>query len=174
MENSGNITFHMEFPDCPQLREVKDEDLILLSYSAKHVANCYFELIMRNYDWDRMDIDNDTEFEMYMSFAGLTCEIYFKSILFYNDGISAKQRKIHDLKKLYDKLNTCRADIAAKIVEETCSGDIDMFSAELERIKIMFEQFRYSYELNGYRINIMFIKLLLFSLKRITDSECSE
>ncbi len=155
--------------DRPTMRNVLDEELEELSYSAKAVADEYYELVTNNCDWEAFAHNSRTKLESYIALAGLSCEIYLKALLFQYKGVKASERKIHDLKELFEKLQECQPDIASRIIESVSGDECDSFRFELDISKNLFNDFRYGYELNGYEINISFIQRLLNSLKQITQ-----
>lgn len=166
--NPNNV-IHLSVPSRPTLKKINDNDLEDISYSAKEVADGYYELIPDNYDWFKIDIGAKSKFEMYLAIAGLACEIYLKAILYRCNGIKASSRKKHDLKELFILLDGCRHDLAERIISDVCKNDNTDFYEELDRSKDIFNEFRYSYELNGYTIHVLFVITFMNSLKEITD-----
>lgn len=133
---------------------------------AKETGDSYYKLISPTYD-NSFGGGYGTWFEIHVALAGLVCEIYLKYLIYKNfreDEFCLI--KGHDLKNLFQKLN---ADQKDNVVSYFPEFDLRSFEEEVDKIKSVFEDFRYSYELNGYTIHSGFIKKLADALHDIAN-----
>ena len=164
-------TIHVSFPPKPQKYEIKPEGTTskILAYRAARRANVYFGHIQENLNFEKL-FKQEAEFEILLSLLGLTCEIYIKSILYFQrEKSNCNYIKGH---KLYDELYVKLSDdhkrlIEEKFKEQDASKD---FSSELKKLNSLFEDCRYAYELRGYTINLDSAKRIM----QILHETCNE
>lgn len=137
-----------------------------LAFRAKESADEYFRLITRNFNLNKPNIDSP-KFEIFASLCALTCEIYLKSFLYYlhPEDIQHFIRGHELYSKLYSKLPPKSKElIKNSVIEELPHVDFEKALAECDTV---FEDYRYSYELNGFSISTSFLIRLLKVLNGI-------
>lgn len=162
--------FEVHFPDgVPQinLKEGKytAQDL---SIRANKLANRYNRLLAEAFNPDEDFMKDPYGFEIYLSLLGLACELCIKSIL-YREQVShsVEWEKGHDLSEIYQNISEemqqkIEADFALQFPSKS-------YSEELKRIGVFFRNFRYSYEIDGYSVNLKTAQIVLEILKKYAE-----
>ena len=93
------ITFY------PKEADFSDNEFVkIIASNAVNTANGYYDLIKKNFSANKADLSPEAHIEMYLALAGLTCEIYLKSIIYNEFKHNGKKYIEHNLKNLFDKL----------------------------------------------------------------------
>lgn len=164
---SKEVIIEVEVPKGVEKLDFNDKDnASWIIWKAKETGNSYYKLISPTYD-DSFGGGYGTWFEIHVALAGLVCEIYLKYLIYKN--LNKNEFcliKGHDLKTLFGQLN---GEQKSKILSFFSELDLTSFEGEVDKIKLVFEDFRYSYELNGYTIHAGFIKKFADALYDIVN-----
>lgn len=171
-DDEGSVVLKFTFPEKAErfILEKAECSSRYLAYNAKLSADEYFSLIKKNFNFKRINIDRP-KFEIFVSLCGLTCELYLKSFLYYlQPSENIKYIKGHKIySDLYNKLPT---EVKSRIKKTLCDKfPKDDFDKEFSKLDTVFEDYRYSYELNGFTLNTPFLIELLQELNRIKFNE---
>lgn len=160
------------FPEKAEKFDFKKDECSsrYLAYNAKASADEYFKFIKKNFNIRRLDIEHP-KFEIFVSLCGLTCELYLKSFLYYlqskDDITYIKGHKIYS--DLYNKLSPNNKEKIKKEISNQLP--YENFEKEFNKLDTIFEDYRYSYELNGFTLNTPFLLVLLKTLSEIDFSQ---
>lgn len=171
-DDKGRYILKFSFPEKAEKFDLKKAECSsrYLAYNAKASADEYFKLIKKNFNIKRLELERP-KFEIFVSLCGLTCELYLKSFLYYlqskDDITYIKGHKIYS--DLYNKLSQnskekIKMEINKKLPDES-------FEKEFSKLDTIFEDYRYSYELNGFTLNTPFLLELLKTLSKIDFSQ---
>lgn len=171
-DKNGRYVINFTFPEKAEKFDLKKEKCNpkYLAYNAKSSADEYFSLIKKNFKFKDIDISRP-KFEIFVSLCGLTCELYLKSFIYYlqpnENATYVKGHKIYS--ELYSKLSQpLKEKIKNALIKEFPDKDFDI---EFNKLDSVFEDYRYSYELNGFSLNTAFLIKLLQELKNIKLNE---
>ena len=136
-----------------------------MSRRAFFYACKYKEMI--NILFESKSIDNILHAEHFASLIGLTCEIFLKSLLYYQQKASICEFESgHDLDDLYDKISDPVKNILLKCFLEENGKRITKAELEeaIKRNNSAFVLFRYEYECNGTVVEMQFMRILMEAL----------
>lgn len=133
-----------------------------MATKAAQTADGFYKLIKSNCNTSDPDISSNAHLEMYLALAGLTCEIYMKSILYFENRHGGKKCKGHKLDELFAALPNNHIN--------TIKRRITDIENELPSIGDAFEILRYDYELNHIKGQYLLLFDLMDELKKISDS----
>lgn len=163
VKQEGDTLYIMGAEDLEEDIDFSDETALKrLATRATHTANGLFELIVGNCNIDQPDIAPDAHLEIFLSLAGLACEIYLKSLIYYDCKNGGKMIHSHDLQDLF----RCISQEKQENVREKID-DIDKFLPELSKL---FPCLRYDYEYNHIRGEYLVIFDLMKVLKELSNS----
>ena len=133
----------------------------VMASNAVHTANGLYELISKNCDTAKPSISKEDHLEIFLALAGLTCEIYMKSII-YNEFMHGDQKlKKHYLDELFEMLpDNIQTELSAKIPK---------LKEAVGEIKDIFIKLRYDFELNTFAGNYLVVFQLMEELKSISN-----
>ena len=132
-----------------------------LATRANQTADGLFDLITRNCNIDNPNITLDAHLEIYLSLAGLACEIYLKSLIYYDARNDGKKLGTHDLCGLFRMISQeSKAAIRRKI------NDIDEL---LPSLSVLFMHLRYDFELNHIAGEYLAVFDLMKVLKTLSN-----
>lgn len=153
---SKEITIELEVPKGVEKFDFKGcEHANWITAKAKETGNSYYKLISPTFENSFGD-GFGTWFEIHVALAGLICEVYLKYLIYKNlDENQFHQIRGHDLQNLFNQLDVNQKN---EIISYFPEFSLMTFEEEVDKIKLVFEEFRYSYELNGYTIHSGFIK----------------
>ena len=147
----------------PKEMDYKDTNCVkILATKAANTAEGFYNLIKANCNTTDPNPSSDARLEMYLALAGLTCEIYMKSIIYFENRHGGEQCGGHNLSKLFD----CMPDTH----KETIKTKISDIEVVLPTIKGAFSELRYDYELNIIDGDYLLLFNLMEELKAISDS----
>lgn len=132
-----------------------------LATRANHTADGLFDLITRNCNIDNPDIKPSAHFEIYISLAGLTCEIYMKSLIYYDTKNDGKQLKTHDFRMLFGRISQKNREVICEKI-----NDIDRLLPSLSEL---FKHLRYDYEFNHIEVGYSTVFDLMKVLKTLSN-----
>ncbi len=129
-------------------------------------AEGFFDLIANNCDLQTLEPIHGNR-ETVISLAAFTCELYLKSILMKEQGLSPKELKEkygHDLKTLSSALSAESKHSLVKSIDGITT-EIDLES-KIGTVKKVFMDYRYDYELpSGTELPYAFLIELLMRLR---------
>lgn len=125
----------------PQKVDYTDSDAVkVLATRAVHTADGLYHLVKNNCNTQKPNISTEPYLEMYLSLAGLACEIYMKSIIYNENLHNGKQFRGHKLDKLFQALPAH--------VKDAIKSIINNIEKILPEIGDLFEKLRYDFECN--------------------------
>ena len=166
-ELQHNLHLDVHFPDGVAQINLKEGKHTAkdLSIRANNLANRYTRLLAEAFNPDEDFLEDPYGFEIYLSLLGLACELCIKSIL-YREQVShsVEWERGHDLSKLYSKISEetrqkMEADFALQCPSKS-------YLEELKRTEVFFMNFRYSYEIDGYSLNLKTAQMIFEILKK--------
>lgn len=132
-----------------------------LATKANSTADGLYDLITKNCNIIKPSLSPKSHLEMYLSLAGLACEIYLKSLIYYefkNDGAIIRQ---HNFEKLFRRLSQDKQQVIRNAI-----ANIDEL---LPRLSILFPCLRYDYECNHIQGEYLAIFDFMNELKSISN-----
>ena len=142
-----------------------EEDLKRLATRANQTADGLFDLIAANCNMDSPDISPSAHLEMYLSLAGLACEIYFKSLIYFdcnNKGENLARAEGHKFEKLFNLLSAEK--------QETIKERVKGIEELLPELSYLFPHMRYDFELNHIQGEYLTVFNLMQELKILSNS----
>ena len=134
----------------------------IIASNAVNTANGYYDLIKKNFSANKADLSPEAHIEMYLALAGLTCEIYLKSIIYNEFKHNGKKYFEHNLKNLFDKL--------PDIHKSRITNKIPNILEDLQTVSKVFEELRYDFELNHIDGNYFVLFDLMEELSAISNN----
>lgn len=134
----------------------------ILATSAVHTADGFYELVKKNCKTSDPDISYGAHLEMYLALAGLSCEIYMKSIIYHENLHGGSQVRGHKLDDLFGQLPVATQGVI--------SGKISNITAILPTIKDMFTTLRYDFEQNHIKGDYLVVFQLMEELRTIAHT----
>ena len=126
------------------------ENIRIAAQNAIRTADGFSDLVSNNINPD--DLSKISHVEMYLALSCLACEIYMKSIIYYEMKDDFKQIRGHKLTDLFTMMPTSKRDqLSAKYTE---------LSELLTEVSDYFEKYRYDFELNAYNANLFPIQFM--------------
>ena len=151
------ITFY------PKEADFSDNEFVkIIASNAVNTANGYYDLIKKNFSANKADLSPEAHIEMYLALAGLTCEIYLKSIIYNEFKHNGKKYIEHNLKNLFDKL--------PDIHKSRITNKIPNILEDLQTVSKVFEELRYDFELNHIDGNYFVLFDLMEELSVISNN----
>lgn len=145
----------------PEEVDYNNDDIVnILATKAFQTAEGFYHLIKNNCNVVVPCVSSGARLEMYLALAGLACEIYMKSIVYFEKRHDGKQCRGHKLNELFYLLPDSHKEVIKKEVEDV--------EAILPSVGDAFESLRYDYELNRIHGNY----LLLFDLMEVLRTMC--
>lgn len=142
-----------------------------LAFGARSAADGYYGLIKNNFDLNEVELSAEKRFEMAIALAGLACEIYIKSLLYFEQSNEVvEQVRGHNLVDLFQQLS----DRRKSEIERKTSDRYDFeepFIDKLDKIKDVFEVYRYHYELSCFSVPARFLSSLLSVLHDVCHED---
>lgn len=147
----------------PQEVDYTDNDSVkMLTTSAVHTADGFYDLVKRNCNISDPDICHDAHLEMYLALSGLACEIYMKAIIYHENLHGGKQARGHKLDELFIQLPAS--------VQGVVNSKINNIVATLPTIKDMFTTLRYDFEQNHIQGDYLVVFRLMEELRTIAHT----
>lgn len=147
----------------PQDVDYTDNDSVkILSTSAVHTADGFYDLVKRNCNISDPDISHDAHLEMYLALSGLACEIYMKAIIYHENLHGGKQARGHKLDELFIQLPAS--------VQGVVNSKINNIVATLPTIKDMFTTLRYDFEQNHIQGDYLVVFKFMEELRTIAHT----
>ncbi len=163
VERNGNSLHIKSVYSTPREVDYSNEnELKRLATKANNTANGLYELIIKNCNIENPDIAVEAHLEMYLSLAGLTCEIYLKSLIYYDCLNEGKQIRDHDLGRLFSKISSDK-----KAIIRSRINNIDELFPDLSKL---FPKIRYDYEYNHIRGEYLAVFDFMNELKVLSNS----
>ena len=135
--------------------------VVIVATCAVNTANGYYDLIKRNCNTLNPDVSKEAHFEMYLALAGLTCEIYMKSIIYFESKHSGRKYTGHKLYEIFQDV--------PKAIQDTIKRKIMDVDTVLPNIGDVFEKLRYEFELTHINGDYLVIFDLMEELKKICN-----
>lgn len=163
VQQEGDTLYIKGASFLPQKIDYADNDSVkIVASNAANTADGIYDLIKNNCDTQNPDISSKAHIEMYLALAGLTCEIYMKSIIYNENLHGGTIYKGHKLDELFKTIpNTIQDKIRAKI------PNIDTV---LSAVGNLFTILRYDFEQNHIQGDYFIVFDLMEELKTISDS----
>ena len=147
----------------PKEADFSDNEFVkIIASNAVNTANGYYDLIKKNFSANKADLSPEAHIEMYLALAGLTCEIYLKSIIYNEFKHNGKKYFEHNLKNLFDKL--------PDIHKSRITNKIPNILEDLQTVSKVFEELRYDFELNHIDGNYFVLFDLMEELSAISNN----
>ena len=147
----------------PKEADFSDNEFVkIIASNAVNTANGYYDLIKKNFSANKADLSPEAHIEMYLALAGLTCEIYLKSIIYNEFKHNGKKYIEHNLKNLFDKL--------PDIHKSRITNKIPNILEDLQTVSKVFEELRYDFELNHIDGNYFVLFDLMEELSVISNN----
>lgn len=155
-------TLYAEGTDAKKDVNYSDEvEMKRLATRANHTADGLFDLITRNCNIDNPDIALGAHLEIYLSLAGLACEIYLKSLIYYDARNRGKKLGTHDLCDLFRRIS--------QESKETIRREINDIDELLPSLSVLFKDLRYDFELNHIAGKYLTVFDLMKVLKTLSN-----
>ena len=153
---------YIEGTDAKKEVNYSDEvEMKRLATRANRTADGLFDLITRNCNIDNPDITLSAHLEIYLSLAGLACEIYLKSLIYYDARNSGKKLGTHDLWDLFRRISQNR--------KEAIRREINDIDGLLPTLSELFPRLRYDYEFNHIEGEYLTVFDLMKVLKTLSN-----
>lgn len=161
IERKGSGLYIKGAHPLPEEIDYNDDDSVkTMASKAAKTADGFYSLIKNNCNTENPSVSSNARLEMYLALAGLVCEIYMKSIIYFENRHGCKQCRGHKLNELFALMPDSHKN-------ELIHG-INGIESILPDIGNAFESLRYDYELNHIQGNY----LLLFDLMEVLHSIC--
>lgn len=158
--DSGVLRINDASPLPKEVDYNDDDSVSILATKAFKTAEGFYHLIKNNCNIAEPSVSSGARLEMYLALAGLTCEIYMKSIIYFEKLHDGKQCRGHKLNDLFNML----PDTHKEVIKQAFK-DVEVI---LPSVGDAFEALRYDYELNRIHGNY----LLLFDLMEVLHTMC--
>ena len=163
LQQEGETLYIKGASFLPEEVDYTDENsIIILATKAVNTADGLYDLIKCNYNTNDPDISAKSHLEMFLSLAGLTCEIYLKSIIYYENKHNGKKNTEHNLSQLFKNIPKEHKDTIKQIIP-----NIDEI---LPSIGNVFKSFRYDFEINSIQGEYLYLFDFMEKLRTICKS----
>ncbi len=138
-----------------------DESVKIMATKAIKTADGLYSLIKNNCDTSNPGISSDDRLEMYLALTGLACEIYMKSIIYFENRHDGNKCRGHKLNDLFELMPDAHKDAIKERIK-----NIEII---LPTVGDVFKALRYDYELNHIQGDYLILFDLMDELKIISD-----
>lgn len=161
-QEGGTLHIKGVYPLPEKINYSDNDSVAFMATKAVKTADGFYSLIKNNCNTSSPNISSSERLEMYLALSGLACEIYMKSIIYYENRHGGKQCRGHKLNELFELIpDAYKTSIRNKLPE---------LEKSLPAIGSVFEDLRYDYELNHIEGNYLLLFDLMEELKIISDS----
>lgn len=167
-QENNKLLLKFQIPNGAEKIDLKNGERSskFLAYQARESAEEYYNITKRYYKSNLQS----PKLEVFISLCGLACEIYLKSLLYYlqeSNSFTVGHKLSSDL---YSQLTEMLPPEKKNIIKDRVCRDFieTCFEEELKKLDTIFVDFRYSYELIGYSINLKFLVNFMDTLHDIT------
>ena len=163
IEQEGKSLYIKGATFLPTTVDYTDNNAVkIIATNAKNTANGIYDLIKVNCNTSAPDVSSKAHLEMYISFAGLACEIYMKSIIYNENLHNGRVYKGHKLDEIFN--------IIPEVHKNTIRRKIQDIDVILPTVNDAFESLRYDFELNHIQGNYLVLFELMDELKKICNN----
>ena len=173
IQENDKLLLKFQIPNGAEKIDLKsgERSAKYLAYRARESAEEYYHLAKKYYKNNLQS----PQLEVFVSLCGLACEIFLKSLLYYFQEDSSYSTGHKLFSELYGPLLRMLPQEKRTIIKDSVCNEFieNSFDEELKKLDSIFVDFRYSYELIGYSINLNFLVNFMDVLHSITFDEIS-